>query len=330
MNQEQFIACHQPKWQQLENWLDALNTPGTQHTLPTSTALENADFPYLYRSVCHHLALARARCYSHSLIERLSMLVLNAHQHLYSSPPNLWRKIVFFTAAGFPKLVRREWRLVGLSTLLFFGPLVSMLLTVQLSPEMVHTLLDPEQTREFEQMYSTELTQRPGRERDAQSDFLMFGFYIRNNTSIGFQIVAGGLLFGLGSVFFLIFNGLYIGAVAGHLLNVGHTTPFFSFVAGHSSLELTAIVLSGAAGLKLGVALINPGRLSRMRALRLHARVAIKIIYGTAAMFLIAAFVEAFWSSLTWIPPAFKFLVAAFLWLAVIAYFGTVGLRRET
>ena len=330
MNQEQFIVCHQSKWQQLETWLDDLNRPGARHPLPASSTIEEVDFPYLYRSVCHHLALARARCYSHSLIERLSMLVLRAHQHLYRRPTNLWREIVFYAAAGFPSLVRREWRLVGLSTLLFFGPLVGMLVTVQLSPEMVYTLLEPEQTREFEQMYRTDLQPRPGREQDAQSEFLMFGFYIRNNTSIGFQIFAGGLLFGLGSVFFLIFNGLYIGAVAGHLLNVGHTTPFFSFVAGHSSLELTAIVLSGAAGMKLGVALINPGRLSRIRALRSHARVAIKVIYGTAGMFLIAAFVEAFWSSLAWISPAFKYLAAAFLWLAVIAYFGMVGLRRGT
>ena len=60
---------------------------------------------------------------------------------------------------------------------------------------------------------------------------------------------AAGLLFGLGSVLFLIFNGLIIGAICGHLTEIGYGQTFWSFVIGHGAFELTAIALAGAAGL---------------------------------------------------------------------------------
>ena len=104
-------------------------------------------------------------------------------------------------------------------------------------------------------------------------------------------------------------------------------TPFFSFVSGHSALELTAIMLSGAAGLKLGIALIAPGQLTRKASVMQAARGATRIVYGAAAMFLAAAFVEAFWSPLTEVSADFKYGVGIAMWLAVAAYF--VGLGRR-
>jgi uncharacterized membrane protein SpoIIM required for sporulation len=164
--------------------------------------------------------------------------------------------------------------------------------------------------------------------RDADDNFAMFGFYIWNNVKIGFQTFATGLAFGLGSVFYLAFNGIYIGAVAGHLTQAGYGMPFWSFVAGHSSLELVAIAISGAAGLKLGGALIAPGRLSRKSALVAAARPAVRLMYGAAAMFFAAAFVEAFWSPLTVVPPATKYAVGAVLWAVVLGYLAFGGRVR--
>ena len=153
----------------------------------------------------------------------------------------------------------------------------------------------------------------------------MFGYYIKNNTGIGFQVFAGGLLYGLGSLFFLFYNGLVIGAVAGHLTQMGYISTFWGFVAGHSAFELTAIVLAGAAGFKLAAALIMPGRKSRALALRDNAQEAIGIVYGSATLFVMAAFVEAFWSSQPWIPLMVKYGVGIALWLLVIGYFTRLG-----
>jgi uncharacterized membrane protein SpoIIM required for sporulation len=161
--------------------------------------------------------------------------------------------------------------------------------------------------------------------READTSLLMFGFYIWNNVRIGFQTFAGGMLFGVGSLWFLGANGIIIGAVAGYLTQVGYGQTFWSFVAGHSALELSAIVLSGAAGLRLGSALIAPGNVSRKSALVAAARPAVRVMYGAAAMFLAAAFVEAFWSPLTEVAFGIKIGVGIGAWIVLLAYFAFAG-----
>jgi uncharacterized membrane protein SpoIIM required for sporulation len=316
MKQRTFEDSHQQQWDTLERWLD--KQPKDKNV---------AEFPQLYRQVCQHLALARDRHYTPHLIERLNRLVLRGHQHLYQTQSRLFAKIINFIGVEFPQRVRQESPLVGLSSLLFFGSLLSMFISVQINPDLVYSLMNFGQVLEMEAMYDPKVV---GYNRDAESDFLMFGFYIRNNISIGFQTFAGGILFCVGTLFFLIFNGLYLGCVAGHLTHIGYSVPFYSFVVGHSALELIAIVLAGAAGLKLGLALIAPGRLSRLQALRHAAVQSIFLIYGVIIMLLFAAFIEAFWSSNAAIAPEIKYTVGGLLWIIVIAYFLLVGRRRAT
>ncbi len=315
MKQHTFETYHQQQWEALEHCL-------TQDK-------KAAKFPQLYRQVCQHLVLARDRHYTPHLIERLNRLVLRGHQHLYQTQTRLISRIINFIGVDFPQHVRAESRLVGLSGLLFFGPLLIMFLSVQINPNLIYSLMEPGQVEEMEEMYEP-TAEHIGRNRDAESDFLMFGFYIRNNISIGFQTFAGGMLFGLGTLFFLCFNGLYIGGVAGHLTHIGYGVPFYSFVAGHSAPELIAIVLAGAAGLKLGLALLAPGRMTRLHALHNAAARSIFLVYGVIIMLLLAAFLEAFWSSNAAIEPIIKYTVGGSLWILVIAYFTLVGRNRAT
>jgi uncharacterized membrane protein SpoIIM required for sporulation len=166
-----------------------------------------------------------------------------------------------------------------------------------------------------------------GRTREARTDWMMFGYYIRNNIGIAFQCFAGGLFAGLGTLFFLAYNGAFSGALAGYLTARGLSSTFYSFISTHSAFELTAIVLAGAAGLRLGHALLAPGRLTRLQSLVQAARESIVLVYGVTAMLLVAAAVEAFWSSAAWIEPAVKYGVAAVCWIAVFAYFTVQGRR---
>ncbi len=154
---------------------------------------------------------------------------------------------------------------------------------------------------------------------------MMFGFYIRNNVGIAFQCFASGLAAGLGSIFFLVYNGAMFGAVAGYLTERGLGDTFYSFVVTHGAFELTAIVLSGAAGLKLGHSLLAPGRRTRRQSLVHAARECVVIVYGVTAMLVVAAAVEAFWSSAAWVPNAVKYGVAAVCWLGVFAYLALQG-----
>ena len=323
MKQDQFCARYEEQWAALEHCLQTLE-PGSA---PDGAPL--GDFPRLYRQLCQHLALARRRSYSRGLIDRLHRLVLRAHHQLYGHRRRFGRGMVDFISAGFPRLVRSHWRYVLASSMLFFGPLLALIIAIQVQPEIVYTVMDPATVAQMEAMYDPAEHHRVGRERAADSDVLMFGYYIKNNTSIGFQTFAGGLTFGLLTAVVLLFNGLFIGAAAGHLTAVGHGGPFWSFVAGHSAFELTAITLSGAAGLRLGMALLAPGRMTRRRAIREAARAAVRIVYGAAGLFLAAAFVEAFWSSIAWIEPTIKHTVGVVLWILTLGYLILGGRGRE-
>ncbi|MEM8933083.1 MAG: stage II sporulation protein M, partial [Acidobacteriota bacterium] len=88
---------------------------------------------------------------------------------------------------------------------------------------------------------------------------------------------------------------------------------------------LTALVISGVAGLRLGAAVVAPGRRSRAEALRHAAPDCFGLITGVAVMLLIAAFIEAFWSSMAWIGSDRKMLVGAFAWIGVALYLGFAG-----
>jgi uncharacterized membrane protein SpoIIM required for sporulation len=189
-------------------------------------------------------------------------------------------------------------------------------------------VVDASQVREFEQMYDPS-RRTIGFERDGASDFLMFGYYIRHNIGIGFQTFAGGMLAGVGSLVILAFNGIAIGAVAGHLTRIGYAETFWSFVCGHGAFELTAIVLCGMAGLMLGRALVAPGNLRRSEALRQQARLSVRIIYGATLFLVLAALLEAFWSSSRSIPAEAKYAVATLLWGGVALYFLRAGRSAE-
>ena len=135
---------------------------------------------------------------------------------------------------------------------------------------------------------------------------------------------------GIGTVLVLISNGILIAAVGAHLVSIGSGSTFFPFVCGHSAFELTAIVLAGASGLHIGRAILAPGRKRRARALAEAARECVPVLYGMTGMLLIAAFLEAYWSSSVLISAGLKYFVASLLWSAVLLYFAFAGRVRES
>ncbi|MBV4550577.1 stage II sporulation protein M [Pseudomonas sp. SWRI102] len=312
MKQSLFESRHQAQWDQLSRLLDQLER--------SRGVAQSSDFPQVYRRLCHHLALAQTRGYSSLLVDALQQLALRGHQQLYRDRSHPSTSVSAFILAGFPQLVRAQWRFVLAAGLMFLGSLIGIGVLVYLFPELVYSLLSVEEISGMRAMYDP-AAGHLGRsiERAASEDWAMFGYYIMHNIGIAFQTFASGLLFGLGSAFFLFFNGLTIGAVAGHLTQIGSGATFWSFVIGHGAFELTAIVLAGAAGLHLGWALIAPGRLTRGEALRLAAGKSVLMIGGVILLLLIAAFVEAYWSSSA-VTPATKYTVGALLWLLVLGY----------
>ena len=319
MKQHSFETLHESRWQSFEDMLAAGSASTRKSPGKKGAEVDISLFPSAYRQVCQDFALAQRRGYSPALLARLAALVQQGHHRLYRPPKPRWMRGVEFFAAEFPWLVRKNKQFHFLSAALFFGPLLACLIVVQWQPEWVHSLLDLKTIAAMEDMYDP-AAERWGMAREAESDLAMFGVYIMNNISIGFRCFASGLLGAIGPVFVLLFNGITIGAVAGHLTAIGHGDPFWRFVAGHSGPELMAIVISGAAGLKLGMALIAPGRRTRGRALLEDGTEGAKLALGVFMLLVFAAIIEAFWSSTASTPAPIKYSFGIGLWLLILVW----------
>ena len=277
-----------------------------------------ARYARLYRAACEHLAQSEARAYPMALIERLRTLTGDAHQTIYRQSDWGLSRLGRLFALDFPAAVRAHRRAMAIAAAVFVLPLLAMAIAVHADPGLVLTIYEPEQVAEFDAMYGE--SEAPLGQRDAQTDVAMFGHYIANNVGIAFRCFAAGLFLGVGSLLFLGYNAFAIGGVAGYLVWRGHGERFLSFVVTHGAFELTAIVISGAAGLAIGGSLLAPGRRSRGAALAHAASRAMVLVYGAAAMLLVAAAIEAFWSSARWVPSAVKFGVGGACWVGVLAY----------
>jgi uncharacterized membrane protein SpoIIM required for sporulation len=324
VKQQQFESQYQRLWQQFENMLDELESN-------KKTRSSMASFPASYRAICSHYAMASERRYSSALCISLHTLAVRGQRQLYRHKGNwLWR-FAHFLLFGFPGVVWRQRGVVFLGLALFWLPALAMGLATYWAPDSIYMVTDSLNVAQYESMYDPANEHMGRREaRASDSDFAMFGFYIMNNVGVGFRTFAGGILLGLGSIYFLVFNGIQIGGVAGYLSWRGYIETFWGFVAGHSSFELTAICICGAAGLLLGKALWMPGRQRRLHALRDAAQDAIQLLMGGMLLLVMAAFVEAYWSPMQSVPVQVKYLVGGSLWILLLLYFALAGGWRES
>lgn len=318
MNQTQdaFVAARKPAWDELDTLL------GKRRVLHKLAPDSIARAASLYRQISSDLMRARAAGYSPEVLDLLDGLAARACAALYSAPPyrlaGLWDLIVI----GFPQSVRRNVRFLAVAILLFVLPGVLGFAGARHSRGFAIQILSESMVSQMEKSYS-EL----GKGRDEGADGMMASFYVYNNVGIAFRCFATGILFGLGSVFFLVYNGLSIGVVAGAVTAAGNGRNLFTFIAGHGAFELTAIVISGAAGMAMGYALVATGQRTRWASLRAKARELFQMIMGAALMLLVAAFIEGFWSPSA-ILPQVKWGVAVLLHVLVFSYLIFAGRKR--
>ncbi len=315
MKQEAFERAGEERWARFERALADLD--GKR---------EVADFPRQYRLVCQDLVLARDRQFEASLVARLNALALRGHQHLYGARTGSSGLLDLFLRR-FPRAVRAEWRLVALMCVLLYGVGAATFALVLRAPDFVFSVVGPAHVAEMESMYDPSADHHH-EARESKEGVLMVFFYIGNNVAVAFRTFAGGIVFGIGSVFMIGYNALMMGATAGHLARIGYGETFWPFVIGHGSFELTAIVLAGVAGLRVGLALVVTGQRSRAQALREAALRMVPILYGLTGMLLIAAVIEGLWSGQPTIPVSVRYWVGGGLWLAVVAWL-VLGGRGE-
>jgi uncharacterized membrane protein SpoIIM required for sporulation len=314
----EFEARHAAEWDELEALLKARQTglPVTGRERPVHPAQRIVE---LYHRACQQLAVARSRRYPQFLLDRLTRLARLAHEQIYQSPRFEWRRVFRTVLSDFPRQVRslRVYALIAL--LAFLIPSIVLGVLTDRMPELIYSLLDGNLVNSFDQMYRPD-AESIGRLRDAQTDWVMLGYYVNHNMTIAIQCFAGGIVAGVGSLFYLAWNGAVIGAVAGYLTQRGFGSTFYPFIVTHSAFELTAIVFAGAAGLRIGHALVAPGRQRRLQALTQAAGEAVVLVYGALALLLAAAVIEAFWSSAPWMPMGVKYAVAAVCWVGMLTW----------
>ena len=311
--QDEFVAARRPAWDELSA---LLAKKVVLHKLPPASISRAAS---LYREICSDLMRARAAGYGPDVVDVLDALAARACAAMYSAPPYRLAALWELVASGFPQAVRRNARFVALATALFVLPGLLGFVGASRSRAFAVQIMSEPMVAQMEKAYGDF-----GHGREQGTDAMMASFYVYNNVGIAFRCFATGILFGLGSIFFLVYNGLVIGVVAGAVSAAGHGRNLFTFVIGHGAFELTAIVLSGAAGIAMGYALIDTGQRTRWASLRAKSGDLFRMIMGAALMLLVAAFIEGFWSPSP-VLPRVKWAVAGGLYVLVLGYLVFAG-----
>jgi uncharacterized membrane protein SpoIIM required for sporulation len=309
-----FVRARTPLWQELSSKLTA---DGPLWKLPPA---EIARAAALYRAVSTDLMRARALGCTRDVIAYLDALTAQAHNALYAARRSDRRLRLLALALDFPRAFRRAWPFMLASLALFWLPFGLGWFGTLHFTGFAERVLPTSMLESMVDAYSKGFASG----RDADTDASMTGFYVYNNVGIAFRCFATGILFGLGSIFFLVYNGLVTGTVLGYVQKSGHAENILTFMCGHSPFELTAIIIAGGAGLRMGYALLGTSGRTRVASLRAIADDLISLILGAAFFLLIAAMVEGWWSPSSVSSPV-KWAFSGLMSLLVLAFLVLYG-----
>lgn len=311
-----FVDARRPRWANLERLLDKAESQG----LGKLSLDEARSLSRLYRAASSDLLWVRARASSADVSGYLNDLVGRAYAITYPGKRARLSDMRRFLLAGFPELMKQEWRVYAASLLLFWSGFgfgwLGMVFDPDAAPYLVpaqHQDLDPVKRAQAE-------AKEEGAEVDEQAAFSSFLF--THNISVAFFAFALGVTAGIGTAVLLFFNGLLIGALAWVYASKGMAGWFWAWILPHGIPEISAICIAGAAGLVLARGMVAPKGLTRRLAVRAEAATAVKLLFGTLALFVLAGVIEGTISQIH--PPRlsveFKIGFALLVGLGVYAY----------
>ena len=281
MNLDRFLADRRPSWDELDALLDAAKGRPERIGAERMRRLGT-----LYRSAAADLALARRRFPAEPAVPALEDLVGRAHTVVYGARVRRDSALAFLTR-GYWRRVRERPVLLAVAALLLFTPGLVAGLWAWNDPGDAGGLVPS----------TSEAVARPrpegtnlGFSAGERASFSAGIF--TNNIRVSFAAVAGGIAFGLLTAAVLLFNGVLLGVVGGLGVAAGNGSVLVELVVPHGVLELSCIVVAGAAGLRMGWALVDPGRRPRLQALATEARAAVELVLGTAVWLVVAGLTE--------------------------------------
>jgi len=277
-----FLSRRSPDWDELEQILPELER---KRKRPVADLLR---FARLYRAVCTDLSVASAFRLSRGEQARLEDIVARGHAVLYSIPRRTFRDIKDYVFSFVPHAVRKDV-FVKICLLIFYVPFFLCASLSYLSKPFAENVAGEAVLEAYREMH-----EKP--ETDVKLGDLVgaSGFYIANNIGLNLLTFGLGALFGIGSLFFCLYNAVFLGTIIGYLLSTPVRENILSWVAGHAPFELTAVGFSAAAGMRIGFALLAPGDRSRLLALREEAITSMPVLFCAASLTFFAAFLEAF------------------------------------
>jgi uncharacterized membrane protein SpoIIM required for sporulation len=308
-----FSASRRATWAQLEDLLRRVEGTG----LRSFAAQDVEALGHAYRQVLSDLAIAQRDFPNDQLTQSLNALAARAHLRLYRSPPPSWQRFGAFFWTDFARRFRHAATYVIAAAALLLLPAAVAFAGAWLNPTFREALV-PDRLRQVMSTGQTWTDIEPAL-RPAMATVIF-----TNNIRVAFLAFAGGVLFGLGTVYVLIANGLLLGGVLGAAQFYGVAPLLWAFISPHGYLELTCIVIAGGAGLMLGDALLRPGLPRRRDALARAARRAIELVGGAAPVLVVAGLLEGFVSPSD-LPLAVRLVVGPIAGVVLYALLFSVG-----
>lgn len=283
MNLDAFVRDRSERWSQLDGLVRAARR--RPESLGPERVLRLGN---LYRSAAADLALARRAFPGDPVVDRLERIVAPARALVYSTPS---RRVALrhFVTHGYWRLIMERKLPLAIAAALLFGPALLSGGWALDDPGAAAGLVPTEyQTVTEPRTEGQDLGKRVDEEAAFSSEIMT------NNIRVSLLAFAAGILAGIGTAGVLVLNGVLLGTVTGLAVGAGNAAPFFELVAAHGVLELSCIVVAGAAGLRLGWSLVEPGTATRGSALQREAVPALALVLGTAPWLVVAGIVEGF------------------------------------
>ena len=303
---ERFVARKRDTWEAFRAAAQRLEHGG----LARLPAAEIPGFSARYREVAADLARARTYGVDPQVTAYLERLVAAGHSALYHGRGARHAPLTQYLLADFPAAVVASWRQVLAAFLLFMVPAAVGFVMLRERPQLAEEIVSPVMVSRAEQAAERQAEGIGYAAAESGERPVIAAAIISNNIRVCIMAFAGGMLAGILTVLALVFNGLAIGTGFGVFANYGAAGYLGAFVAGHGVLELTAIFVSGGAGFRLAHALIAPGDRTRVDALVVDGRIAMRMMGAVVFLLEIAGSIEGLLSTSD-APDAWKYVVSA-------------------
>ena len=279
-----------------------------------------------YVTTTSDLAFAQTHYPASRVTQYLNALAFSLHNTIYRNKREPMSRIVTFWTHEVPLSMWKARRELLVSLLIF---VVSALIG------MVSTLGDPEFPRIVLGSGYVDMTLdniahgEPMAVYDSNGENDMFLGITLNNVWVSFRVFAMGVLTSFGTGYYLLINGVMVGAFQTFFIQHGLFWESFLAIWLHGTLEISSIIVAGAAGLALGNGWLFPGTYSRMASFRRGARRGLKIVIGTVPLFVCAAFIEGFLTRHTEWPATLRLSIILLSLAFVIWYFILLPRKRH-